>query len=68
MLSLQPTTLDTLVEKAQEFDRNWQIFGGSSGTSTRGRGSSQGNWHSSQNPHIQEIKEDSKIEIAAMQS
>jgi len=26
-LSPQPTTLDTLVEKAQEFDCNWQIFG-----------------------------------------
>jgi len=33
-LSPQPTTLDALVEKVQEFDRNWQIFGGSSGTST----------------------------------
>jgi len=26
-LSLQPTTLDTLVEKTREFDTNWQIFG-----------------------------------------
>jgi len=38
-LSPQPTTLDALVEKAQEFDRNWQIFGGSS---TQGHGSFQG--------------------------
>jgi len=35
-LSPQPTTLDTLVEKAWEFERNWQIFGGSSGSSSRG--------------------------------
>ena len=35
-LSPQPTTLDTLVEKAREFDKNWQIFGRPSGSSTRG--------------------------------
>jgi len=39
-LSPQPTTLDTLVEKAREFDQNWQIFGRPSGAPTRGRGSS----------------------------
>jgi len=66
-LSPQPTMLDTLVEKAQEFDYNWQIFGGSSGISTRGCGSSWGNWHGNQNPHIQKIKDDAKIEIAATQ-
>jgi len=66
-LSPQPTTLDTLVEKAREFDRNWQIFGRPSGTSTRGRGSSRGNWHGNQNPRIQEIKEEEEeIEIAAI--
>jgi len=48
MLSPQPTTLDTLVEKAWEFNCNWQIFGGSSGTPTRGQGSSHGNWQSNQ--------------------
>jgi len=68
MLSPQPTTLDTLVEKVQEFDKNWQIFSRSSGTSTQGRGSSQGNWCSGQNPYIQEIKEETEIEIAATQS
>jgi len=36
MLFPQPTTLDNLVEKVREFDHNWQIFGGSSGTSTQG--------------------------------
>jgi len=67
-LSPQPTTLDTLIEKAQEFDRNWQIFRRPSGTSTRGQGSSQGNWHGNQNPRIQEIKEEEpEIEIAATQ-
>jgi len=35
-LSPQPTTLDTLIKKAQEFDRNWEIFGRPSGTSNRG--------------------------------
>jgi len=68
MLSPQPTTLDTLVEKAWEFDQNWQIFGGSSGTSTWGCGSPWGNWRGGQHPHIQEIKENTEIEIAAMQS
>ena len=67
MLSLQPTTLDTLVEKVQEFNCNWQIFGGSSGTSTRGWGSSQGNWHGNQNPRIQEIKDNKAIKIAVTQ-
>jgi len=66
-LSPQPTTLNTLVEKAQEFKRNWQIFGGSSRSSSRGRGSSRGNWYSNQNPRIQEIKDDDAIEIAATQ-
>jgi len=66
-LSPQPTTLDALVEKAWEFERNWQIFGGSAGTS-RGRGSSQGNWRSNQHPRIQEIKEEEDtIEVAATQ-
>ena len=51
-LSPQPTTLDALVEKVREFDCNWQIFGGSAGTSTRGCGSSQGNWGGHQNPRI----------------
>ena len=68
MLSLQPTTLDALVEKAREFDKNWQIFGRPSGTSSRGRGSSRGNWRGHQNPRIQEIKEDTEVEIAATQS
>jgi len=68
MLSPQPTTLDTLVEKAQEFDHNWQIFGGSTGTSTRGHGSSWGNWCGNQNPCIQKIKDDTEIEIATTQS
>jgi len=63
MLSPQPTTLDTLVEKAWEFERNWQIFGGSAGPS-RGRGSSRGNWRSNQNPRIQEIKDEDIIEVA----
>jgi len=63
MLSPQPTTLDTLVEKAQDFERNWQIFRGSAGTS-RGCGSSQGNWRSNQNPRIQEIKDEDIIEVA----
>jgi len=49
MLSPQPTTLDALVEKAQEFEKNWQIFGRSIETS-RGRGSSRGNWRSNQHP------------------
>jgi len=66
-LSPQPTTLDTLVEKAQEFDQNWQIFGRPVGTSTRGCGSFQGNWKRNQNPCIQEIKEETKIEIAMTQ-
>jgi len=68
MLSPQPTTLDTLVEKAWEFDRNWQIFGGSAGALTQGCGSSQGNWCGGQNPCIQEIKEDTETEIATTQS
>jgi len=63
-LSPQPTTLDTLVEKAREFERNWQIFGGSTGTS-RGRGSSRGNWRSNQSPRIQELKEEDTLEVAA---
>jgi len=67
MLSLQPTTLDALVEKAREFDKNWQIFGRPSGTSSRGHGSSRGNWRGNQNPRIQEIKEDAEIEIAVTQ-
>jgi len=66
-LSPQPTTLDTLIEKAWEFDSNWQIFGQPSGTSTRGQGSFQGNWRGNK-PRIQEIKEEAKIEIAATQS
>jgi len=65
-LSPQPTTLDDLVEKARDFERNWQIFGGSTGLS-RGRGSSRGNWHSNQNPRIQEIKDEDTIEVAATQ-
>jgi len=65
-LSPQPTTLDALVEKAREFERNWQIFGGSAGTS-RGRGSSRGNWCSNQHPRIQEIKEEDSIEVATTQ-
>jgi len=67
MLSPQPTTLDVLVEKAQEFDHNWQIFGGSTGTSTCRRGSFRGSWRSIQHPRIQEIKDDSAIEIAVTQ-
>jgi len=68
-LSPQPTTLDALVEKAREFDKNWQIFGRPSGAPTRGRGFSRGNWCGNQNPRIQEIKEEeeTKIEIAATQ-
>jgi len=66
MLSPQPTTLDALVEKAREFEKNWQIFGGSIGTS-RGRGSSRGNWRNNQNPRIQEIKEEDTIEVATTQ-
>jgi len=68
MLSPQPTTLDTLVEKAREFNKNWQIFGRPSGTSSRGCGSSRGNWRGNQNPRIQEIKDDTEIEITATQS
>jgi len=68
MLSPQPTMLDTLVEKVQEFDSNWKIFGQPSGTSTRGHGSSRGNWHNNRNPCIQEIKEETEIEIATTQS
>jgi len=64
MLSPQPTTLDDLVEKAQKFDQNWQIFGRPSGTPSRGQGSSKGNWYG--NLRIQEIKE-AEIEIAATQ-
>jgi len=64
----QPTTLDTLIEKAWEFDHNWEIFGMPSGTSNRGHGSSQGNWRGNQNPQIQEIKEETGIEIAVTQS
>src|SRR6266581_8013761 len=64
MLSLQPATLTELVEKAREFDHNWQIFGGSTGNPTRGQGPSQGNWHGNRNPHIQEIKDEAKIKIA----
>jgi len=56
-----------LVEKAREFERNWQIFGGSSGSSSRGRGSSRGNWRSNQHPRIQEIKDDDIIEVATTQ-
>jgi len=65
-LSPQPTTLDTLVEKAQEFDCNWEIFGRPARNPTQGRGSSQRNWRG--NPRIQEIKEETEIEIAATQS
>jgi len=64
-LSPQPTTLDTLVEKAREFERNWQIFGGLSGSPSRGQGSSRGNWRSNRKPRIQEIKEEDTIEVAA---
>jgi len=64
-LSPQPATLDELVEKAREFDRNWQIFGGSTGNPTRGQGPSRGNWRGNRNPRIQEIKDDTEIEIAA---
>ena len=49
-LSLMPTTLAGLVEKAREFDRNWRTFAGP----TRG--------FQRQNPRIQEIsEEESKI-------
>jgi len=64
MLSPQPTTLAGLVEKTWEFDRNWQIFGGSTGNPTRGQGPSWGNWRGNRNPRIQEIKDDTEIEIA----
>src|SRR6266581_3913281 len=64
-LSLQPATLAELVEKTREFDRNWQIFGGSTRNPTREQGSSRGNWHGNRNPRIQEIKDDTEIEIAA---
>jgi len=67
MLSLQPTTLDQLVKKTQEFNYNWQIFGGSTGNPTRGQGPSWGNWCGNRNPHIQEIKDETKIKIAVMQ-
>jgi len=63
-LSPQPTTLDDLVEKVQEFDCNWQIYGESTGYPTRGQGPSQGNWCGNRNPRIQEIKDDAEIEIA----
>src|SRR6266581_4648506 len=65
MLSPQPATLPELVDKTQEFDRNWQIFGGSAGSSTRGQGPSRGNWHGNRNTRIQEIKNDTEIKIAA---
>jgi len=45
-LSLMPTTLAGLVEKAREFDRNWRTFAGP----TRG--------FQRQNPHIWEISEE----------
>jgi len=45
-LSLMPTTLAGLVEKAREFDKNWRTFAGP----TRG--------FRRQNPHIQEISEE----------
>jgi len=45
-LSPQPITLDDLVEKVREFDRNWQIYGEPTGNPTRGQGSSRGNWRS----------------------
>ena len=64
-LSPQPTTLNDLVAKAREFDTNWQIFGGSTGNPTRGQGPSRGNWRGNRNPRIQEIKDDTEIEIAA---
>src|SRR6266581_1474818 len=64
-LSPQPNTLDDLVEKVQEFDRNWQIYGEPTGHPTRGQGPSRGNWRSNRNPHIQEIKDDAEIKIAA---
>jgi len=69
-LSPQPTTLDDLVEKAREFDKNWQIFGRPSGAPTRGWGSFRGKSRGNQNPRIQEIKEEeeARIEIAATQS
>jgi len=63
-LSPQPATLTELVDKTREFDRNWQIYGGSAGSSTRGQGPSRGNWHGNRNPRIQEIKDDTEIEIA----
>jgi len=62
MLSPQPDTLDSLVEKVREFDCNWQIYG--EPNPTRGQGPSRGNWRSNRNPRIQEIKDDTKIEIA----
>ncbi len=62
-LSPQPTTLDDLVEKVREFDRNWQIYG--EPNPTRGQGPSRGNWRSNRNPRIQEIKDEAEIEIAA---
>jgi len=62
-LSPQPDTLDGLVEKVREFDRNWQIYG--EPNPTRGQGPSRGNWRSNRNPRIQEIKDDTEIEIAA---
>jgi len=49
-LSLMPTTLAGLVEKAREFDKNWRTFAGP----TRG--------FRRQNPRIREIsEEESKI-------
>jgi len=45
-LSLMPTTLAGLVEKAREFNKNWCTFAGP----TRG--------FRQQNPHIQEILEE----------
>src|SRR6266705_680925 len=63
-LSPQPDTLDGLVEKVREFDRNWQIYGEPTGNPTRGQGPSRGNWRSNRNPHIQEIKDDAEIKIA----
>src|SRR6266704_2439732 len=62
-LSPQPDTLDGLVAKVREFDRNWQIYG--EPNPTRGQGPSRGNWHNNRTPRIQEIKDDTEIEIAA---
>jgi hypothetical protein len=53
----QPDTLDGLVEKARDLDRNWHIYNTPRSTPSRG--------FRSQNPRIREIKEDATIEINA---